>query len=146
MTLLRSLGSQARHSTQRLCQPNVSSLRTITPIGKSYSTEGETTIQKSERAPPAKAVTWSANQRPKSQAMTGPRFEQTNLDAQPNPLPAIELIKKEPIRMVSSRVAACDGGGGALGHPKIFINLDKPGPQPCGYCGLRFERSHDDHH
>ncbi|KAA1091371.1 hypothetical protein PGT21_032277 [Puccinia graminis f. sp. tritici] len=71
-----------------------------------------------------------------------PETQKPNL----NPLPAIELIKKEPIRMVSSRVAAVDGGGGALGHPKIFINLDKPGPQPCGYCGLRFERSHDDHH
>lgn len=24
-------------------------------------------------------------------------------------------------------------GGGPLGHPKIFINLDKPGPKACGY-------------
>ncbi|WAR53686.1 hypothetical protein PtB15_3B194 [Puccinia triticina] len=104
----------------------------------------ETVVQKNDGLPKAKSITWSANQKPKSQAMIGPRFEQTNLDAQPNPLPAIELIKKQPIRMVPSRVAACDGGGGALGHPRVFINLDKPGPQPCG--GLRFERSHDDHH
>nr|XP_019013418.1 uncharacterized protein I206_01484 [Kwoniella pini CBS 10737]OCF52199.1 hypothetical protein I206_01484 [Kwoniella pini CBS 10737] len=26
------------------------------------------------------------------------------------------------------------GGMGALGHPKVYINLDKPGPKVCGYC------------
>jgi hypothetical protein len=25
-------------------------------------------------------------------------------------------------------------GGGPLGHPKIYINLDKPGPHACTYC------------
>jgi hypothetical protein len=25
-------------------------------------------------------------------------------------------------------------GGGSLGHPKIYINLDKPGPHACTYC------------
>ena len=34
---------------------------------------------------------------------------------------------------------SCDGGGGPLGHPKVYINLDKPGPQSCPYCGLRYE-------
>lgn len=34
--------------------------------------------------------------------------------------------------------ASCDGGGGALGHPKIFINLDKPQICWCTYCGLPF--------
>ena len=24
-------------------------------------------------------------------------------------------------------------GGGPLGHPVVFINLDKPGPKACGY-------------
>lgn len=32
----------------------------------------------------------------------------------------------------------CDGGRPALGHPKIYINLDKPEIQDCGYCGMRF--------
>jgi uncharacterized Zn-finger protein len=35
-------------------------------------------------------------------------------------------------------------GGGALGHPKVYINRDQPGPRSCGYCGLRFEQ--DPHH
>jgi hypothetical protein len=34
-------------------------------------------------------------------------------------------------------------GGGALGHPKVFINLDRNEPNECGYCGLRFEQEHD---
>jgi len=32
-------------------------------------------------------------------------------------------------------------GGGPLGHPRVFINLDPTTPEkavPCGYCGLRF--------
>jgi uncharacterized Zn-finger protein len=33
---------------------------------------------------------------------------------------------------------ACDGGGGALGHPRVFLELgDKPYVE-CGYCDRRF--------
>ncbi len=35
-------------------------------------------------------------------------------------------------------MVSCDGGGGPLGHPVVFINLDDPGNHSCGYCGLRF--------
>ena len=51
---------------------------------------------------------------------------------------AIELIHRQPVRWSKERVAVCDGGGGPLGHPKIFINVDKPEITPCGYCGLPF--------
>ncbi|EDW64241.1 NADH dehydrogenase [ubiquinone] iron-sulfur protein 6, mitochondrial [Drosophila virilis] len=43
------------------------------------------------------------------------------------------------------RVVCCDGGNGPLGHPKVYINLDKPGNHACGYCGLRFVKK-DAHH
>jgi len=89
---------------------------------------------------PNRQSVWSKSQNPRVNAMRGPRFEQTNMDYQPLPLSAIELIGNEPIRLVETRIAACDGGGGPLGHPRVFINLDKPGPKACGYCGLRFER------
>lgn len=36
---------------------------------------------------------------------------------------AIDLIAEQPVSEVESRVIACDGGGGALGHPKVYINL-----------------------
>jgi len=55
-----------------------------------------------------------------------------------NPNVAMRLVNEIPAQPAKGRVVACDGGGGALGHPKIFINLDKPGNHGCGYCGLRF--------
>jgi len=57
---------------------------------------------------------------------------------------AIDLIAEIPPIASEDRVVSCDGGGGALGHPKVFINLDKPGNHSCGYCGLRFFLDH--HH
>ena len=48
----------------------------------------------------------------------------------------------ETIRVDSSRVA-CDGagdipGGAALGHPRVFIQIDETGFADCGYCDRRF--------
>ncbi|XP_064641092.1 NADH dehydrogenase [ubiquinone] iron-sulfur protein 6, mitochondrial-like [Lineus longissimus] len=57
---------------------------------------------------------------------------------------AIDLIDEIPPKACEERVVSCDGGGGALGHPKVYINLDQPGNHACGYCGLRFFK--DDHH
>jgi NADH dehydrogenase (ubiquinone) Fe-S protein 6 len=81
-----------------------------------------------------RAATWARSQQPKADAFVGPKFEQRNLSKQPNPMAAIELISEEPIHFVTERIAVCNGGGGALGHPKIYINLDKAGSHPCGYC------------
>ncbi|CAO3625208.1 unnamed protein product [Cunninghamella blakesleeana] len=58
---------------------------------------------------------------------------------------AIELIAEEPIRVVHQRIVSCDGGDGALGHPKVYINLDKPGAHACGYCGVRFQKPEHHH-
>nr|XP_019600142.1 PREDICTED: NADH dehydrogenase [ubiquinone] iron-sulfur protein 6, mitochondrial [Rhinolophus sinicus] len=56
---------------------------------------------------------------------------------------AIDLIAEQPVSDVGSRVIACDGGGGALGHPKVYINLDKETKTgTCGYCGLQFRQQH----
>ncbi|KAJ5737810.1 uncharacterized protein N7483_002935 [Penicillium malachiteum] len=87
---------------------------------------------------PNRSTTWAASQQPREEAMTGPRFEQTIMETQPRPLAAIELIHKQPVRWTKSRVVSCDGGGGPLGHPKVFINTDKPEIATCGYCGLPF--------
>ncbi|KAL7058904.1 hypothetical protein AAHC03_013389 [Spirometra sp. Aus1] len=54
---------------------------------------------------------------------------------------AADLINQIPPKKVTSHITYCDGGGGALGHPKVYINLDQPGTHTCGYCGLRFELS-----
>ena len=33
---------------------------------------------------------------------------------------------------------ACDGGGGALGHPRVFYSLDGQSSVECRYCGRIF--------
>jgi NADH dehydrogenase (ubiquinone) Fe-S protein 6 len=59
---------------------------------------------------PNHAATWSTNQRPRPAGQSGPRFEQTSMGLQPNPLSAMELIGNEPIRVIEGRKAICDGG------------------------------------
>ena len=51
---------------------------------------------------------------------------------------AISLLAEEPVVSVEGTHVWCDGGRGALGHPKVYINLDKPEINDCGYCGKRF--------
>jgi NADH dehydrogenase (ubiquinone) Fe-S protein 6 len=60
---------------------------------------------------PNRATTWSKSQRPRALAMTGPRFEQTDLTKQPAPWAAIELIHQQPVRWSEKRVVECNGGG-----------------------------------
>ena len=33
---------------------------------------------------------------------------------------------------------SCDGGGGALGHPKVYYSFDGADCIDCEYCGRRF--------
>ena len=39
---------------------------------------------------------------------------------------------------VDSEVVGCDGGGGALGHPLVYLHIGKDGANDCPYCGRRF--------
>ncbi|MGE4322434.1 MAG: zinc-finger domain-containing protein [Sphingobium sp.] len=46
----------------------------------------------------------------------------------------------EIIRTAKSRVS-CDGSGdipAALGHPRVFLEIDEHGYVDCGYCDRRF--------
>ena len=36
---------------------------------------------------------------------------------------------------VDTTNVGCDGGGGALGHPRVFIDLAHDGQGKCPYCG-----------
>ena len=38
---------------------------------------------------------------------------------------------------------ACNGGGGTLGHPKVFLTLGNDGRVTCPYCSREFVRSAD---
>ncbi len=35
-------------------------------------------------------------------------------------------------------VAACNGGGGPLGHPRVYLNLAPSGRVECPYCSRQF--------
>ncbi|HXZ00849.1 MAG TPA: zinc-finger domain-containing protein [Stellaceae bacterium] len=39
---------------------------------------------------------------------------------------------------VDGAVAACNGGGGALGHPRVYLNLGGAGRVECPYCSRLF--------
>ncbi|XP_062519448.1 NADH dehydrogenase [ubiquinone] iron-sulfur protein 6, mitochondrial-like [Corticium candelabrum] len=52
---------------------------------------------------------------------------------------AIDLVDEEPPTVIKDSKFWCDGGSpGALGHPKVYINLARPGIHVCGYCGNRY--------
>ncbi|RMD87813.1 MAG: zinc-finger domain-containing protein [Alphaproteobacteria bacterium] len=39
---------------------------------------------------------------------------------------------------VEDKVVACDGGEGALGHPRVFLNIGDAGTVECPYCDRLF--------
>jgi uncharacterized Zn-finger protein len=39
---------------------------------------------------------------------------------------------------INETVAACNGGGGPLGHPRVFLNLGYDGKVECPYCSRLF--------
>ena len=41
---------------------------------------------------------------------------------------------------VDAESVACDGGCGPLGHPKVYMPIDRTGRVTCGYCGRLFVR------
>ncbi|UCH74192.1 MAG: zinc-finger domain-containing protein [Rhodospirillales bacterium] len=44
----------------------------------------------------------------------------------------VERIDVEDVKVV------CDGGGGALGHPRVYLNMGEAREIDCPYCGRRF--------
>ena len=39
---------------------------------------------------------------------------------------------------IDGMVAACNGGGGPLGHPRVYLNLAPAGRAECPYCSRLF--------
>ena len=55
------------------------------------------------------------------------------------PVEAPEIIQVEDTRV------RCDGGGGALGHPRVFLEMGDENFVECPYCDRRFVLSHHAH-
>ncbi|EAT09727.1 hypothetical protein SKA58_15562 [Sphingomonas sp. SKA58] len=55
-------------------------------------------------------------------------------------IPYVMIQPPEIIRVSKPRVS-CDGSGdipAALGHPRVFLEIDEHGYVDCGYCDRRF--------
>ncbi|CAF0832622.1 unnamed protein product [Didymodactylos carnosus] len=50
---------------------------------------------------------------------------------------AIDLIAQDPVVVCKTKGVWSDSSG-PLGHPKVYINLDKPDVHSCGYSGRKF--------
>lgn len=66
------------------------------------------------------------------------------------PLPAVmpNLPVPEVIETAAPRVA-CDGGGGALGHPRVYLTVGPDHRVVCPYCSRVFAQvagTEADHH
>jgi uncharacterized Zn-finger protein len=50
------------------------------------------------------------------------------------------IVLKEPTEIITvdEPVVACDGGGGALGHPRVYLNITADGLVDCPYCSRRY--------
>ena len=57
--------------------------------------------------------------------------------------PAVE--PPEVITVRSHRVS-CDGVGGALGHPRVYMEMGAEPFVECPYCDRKFVLAHGDHH
>ena len=48
------------------------------------------------------------------------------------PVEAPEIVETDKTRV------ACDGGGGALGHPRVYLEMGDETAVECPYCDKRF--------
>lgn len=76
-------------------------------------------------------MTWSEDQRPKSEAMKGPRFEQIAMEFQPAPPSAMELISNVPVQFTTKRVVSCDGGMCTKNTLVLTFRRRSSGTSPC---------------
>jgi uncharacterized Zn-finger protein len=60
----------------------------------------------------------------------------------PEPAPAkpalVPNLPPPEMIVVRSKRVACDGVGGALGHPRVYLEMGEADFVECGYCDRRF--------
>jgi len=48
-------------------------------------------------------------------------------------------MEVEEIIIVEQSSVSCDGGGGSLGHPKVYLQMDESGETVCPYCSRTYK-------
>mmetsp|Transcript_78959 Transcript_78959/g.118704 ORF Transcript_78959/g.118704 Transcript_78959/m.118704 type:complete len:114 (+) Transcript_78959:2-343(+) len=70
----------------------------------------------------------------------GPNITTTKPHGLYTPQAAVDLVHEDPPTQVTTTTVKCDGGG-PLGHPTLYINLETEGDiKVCMYCGTRYQR------
>lgn len=74
------------------------------------------------------------------------RNKGASAQVQPEPMPAQPALTPahpapETITVHSHRIA-CDGVGGALGHPRVWLEMGEADFVECPYCDRRFVAAH----
>merc|ERR1712156_64700 len=131
------LVSNSRTMASNLCRPSLlkNARQTSKPMGVAsfHSTKMVANDQMTHTG-----QTWSEDDKRNLRFMD--RMKQTNTRW------AMDLIAEVPIIKVKTRIVACTGGDNpALGHPKVYINLDTHEPVCCIYCGLRYQLDSEAH-
>jgi uncharacterized Zn-finger protein len=54
-------------------------------------------------------------------------------------------VQPPEVIVVHSHRISCDGVGGALGHPRVYLELGAEGVAECGYCDRRFVLAGHEH-
>ena len=52
--------------------------------------------------------------------------------------PDIKDELNSDVEFVNSKKVSCDGGGGALGHPKVYLEMGDENEIVCPYCSKLF--------
>lgn len=53
-------------------------------------------------------------------------------------MPPSAIIPPAEEIVVTEKRVACDGGGGALGHPLVYMDMGEDDFVECGYCDRKF--------
>ena len=64
-----------------------------------------------------------------------------NLDQASDLADEVERTPSERTFSTNQSRVACDGGGGSLGHPRIWLTFGPDGIVTCPYCSREFVRT-----
>ncbi|MEM1139131.1 MAG: zinc-finger domain-containing protein [Pseudomonadota bacterium] len=53
-------------------------------------------------------------------------------------LPSTDDLNAPEVYEAPTKKVACDGGGGALGHPRVWLEMGDETQIQCNYCGRLF--------
>ena len=70
--------------------------------------------------------------------MMGQATPRGSFDRRTQMPPKRDVFAPPEISMVTSRKVSCNGGGGAMGHPKVWYEMGDEDFVECKYCDRRF--------